>query len=547
MRDSLSLDSPAAILTQAMAAHGSGEKETAIRLYKKVTASTYSQLPLEESDNKELIRAAIEGLQACGGGMAAITALETAINQWPGSPMFLTRAANAYENIGNYERASQHLQTLTERFPDKSRYFLRLANAHAARGNWESAEAAYARTLAIAPLDSTAALHHGDACMHLGRVDDAMACYRKVVKLFPDHVEATTKLGGLLASTDNFEEAIKHLRHALSISPKSAATHVNLGSALHYCGLEEESLLLCRKAMNLDPDLPVAREVTGTLLLECGHFAEATEILGSVDPAQASILGLIAKYAVAIQAGNVESAERALQRALSMNPQHGEARHLLAAMHGEPVSRPAPGFVESIFSRLAGRYDQRMAKDLAYQVPRRVAEVIAKLCGSTAPLSRWLDLGCGTGLMAAALDGVIEINESVGVDITQGMLKRAGGKNLYHQLILCDATDALGEMGGRFDLITAIDLLAYLGDVSRALPLIASRLAPDGIFIYTHEQAPEGTFKVGSSGRFAHNADHLEKLAIGAGLEVATINSTTLQYDKGEEVQGFIVALSLSS
>ena len=530
-----------------MAAHGSGDTETAIRLYKKVAAAASSQLPLEESGDKELMAAVIKGLQACGDNMTAITVLETALNQWPESPMFLTRAANAYENIGNFVRASQHLHKITELFPNKARYFLRLANAHAATGNWEDAEAAYARTLTIAPYDPTATLRRGDACVHLGRVDDAMACYLKVVKLLPDHAEAVMKLGGLLAATDNLEEAVKLFRRALGLSPKSAAAHVNLGSALHYCGIEEESLLLCRKAMKLDPDLPVAREVTGMLLLECGHFAEATEILGSVDRAQASIPGLIAKYAVAIQAGDLESAERALQRVLSINPQHGEGRHLLAAMHGEPVARPAPGFVESIFTRLAGRFDQRMAKDLAYPMPRRVAAIIAKLCGSTALLSRWLDLGCGTGLMASALDGVIEINESVGIDITQGMLNRAGGKNLYHHLILCDATDALGEMDGRFDLITAVDLLAYLGDVSRFLPLVASRLAPDGIFIYTHEQAPEGTFKVSSSGRFSHNADHLEKLAIGAGLEVATKNSTTLQYDKGEEVQGFIVALSLRS
>lgn len=535
MKETLTLESATAFLVQADAARSSGDTKTAISLYSKAA---------NLSGDKDAVIIAVDGLQACGEDSAALAALENALNQWPQSPMILVRAANAHEAIGNHTVAIRHLQNLIERSPEKARYWLRLSNAHAAAGNWQDAEAAYAKTLSIAPLDPAAAIGRGDALIHLGRFDDALKCFRRVLRLSPDHAEAAFKLGSLLSSTNNMEEAIDVLRRTVHLDPNSAAAHVNLGTTLHYSGNEEEGLALCRKAIELDPHLSIAREATGLLLLDSGCVEEAAEVLSPVDRTQASIPGLIAKFTVAISSEDAEAAERALQRALSMDPQHGEARHLLAAMHGEPVARPVPGFVESIFSRLARRFDQRMIRDLGYEMPQNIAVAVSGAREPTSPLSRWLDLGCGTGLVASALAGVVEIEESTGVDISQEMLAVAAGKNLYSQLILGSAEDTLLEIDGQFDLITAIDLFAYVGDLKEILSLVASRLAPSGLFIYTHEQATVGTLQLRSSGRFAHNADHLEKMSVGASLRVINSKPATLRYDRGEEVKGFICILS---
>jgi predicted TPR repeat methyltransferase len=535
MKETLTLESATPILVQAEAARDSGDTKTAIGFYSRVA---------NLSDDKEALVIAVDGLLAYGEDSAALAALENALNQWPGSLMLLVRAANVCEATGNYAGAARYLQKIIDRRPNKARYWLRLGDVHATAGNWQDAEAAYAQTLTIAPLDPTAAMGRGDALIHLGRIEEALTCFRRVLKLLPDHAEAALKLGNLLSSTNNFEEAIGVLRRAVQLNPRSAPAHVVLGSTLHYSGREEEGLALCRRAIDLDPNLSISREATGLLLIDSGRVAEAAEVLSAVDRAHASIAGLIAKFSVAILSEDTEAAERALQRALSMDPQHGEARHLLAAMHREPVSRPAPGFVENIFSRLARRFDQRMTRDLGYEMPQRVASAFAEARDQDSPLTRWLDLGCGTGLVASALASVVETKESIGVDITQEMLGVAASKNLYNQLILGDAEDALREVEGQFELITAIDLFAYLGDLKETLSLVSSRLVPNGFFIYTHEQANEGAIKLRPSGRFAHNTDHLQKIAASAGLKVINNQPTALRYDRGEEVQGFICVLS---
>ena len=535
MSDSLSSESVLEILAQADAAREAASFEVAAKLYTE--AGT-------QSGDKDLVVTSADGLQTCGKETAAITVLEGAVDRWPTSPMLLMRAVIAYENTSNYAGAARHLRKITELFPAKARYWVRLGDAYAASGNWYEAEAAFAQTLAIAPLDPSAAVGRGGALVQLGRIEDAIACYRRVITLLPDHADAILKLGSLLSSVGKLEEAAGFLRRAISHNPKSAAAHVTLGTTLHYSGSAEEGLTLCRKAVELEPNLSITREAVGILLLDSGRVAEAAEALAPVERATASIPGLIAMYTVESLAGNMDAAERALQRVLTLDPRNGEARHLLAAMHGEPMANPAPRFVESIFAQLAQRFDERMINDLTYQMPQHVASEILNMRGQATVFSRWIDLGCGTGLIASALDGVLEIREKIGIDITQAMLSCAARKNLYHHLIQGDVTDALGEIDGSFDLITAIDLFPYLGELKEFLPRVASRLAPDGLFIYTHELAQDGTYKLRPAGRFAHSFAYLERLTSNANMKTIATKRATLLYDKGEEVPGQIVILS---
>ncbi len=535
MKEPLSVEGAAAILAQARAMQMAGSLESAATMYKEVAAL---------SDDKNAVIASVEGLQACGKETAAIIAIEDALNRWPISPMIIMRAVTSYESMGNPSGAARHLRTITQIFPDKARYWLRLGKAYAAAGNWQEAESAFAQTLALAPLDPAASIGRGDVLVHLKRIDEAIVCYRRIARILPDHAEATLKLGNLLSAVGDFSEAIRILRIAVANQPKSATAHIILGSTLHYAGRTEEGLALCRKALSLEPNLGVARESIGILLLESGHINEATEILAKVDRANASIPGLIAMYTVARLAENTDGAERTLQSLLTLNPQHSEARHLLAALHREPLSQPVPGFVESIFARLAHRYDQRMTSELAYQMPQRIASALSKVREQGPSFSRWLDLGCGTGLMASALNGIITGEEKIGVDISETMLNVARRKNIYSRLIHRDVNEALPEIEGGFDLITAADMLPYFGSLTELFTGIAAHLTAEGVFACTYEHSPDGQFRLSSSGRFSHSPTYVENTAMSAGLKILSSEPTTLLYDSGEEAAGFIGLLS---
>lgn len=538
MKEPLSAKSTSALLTEAKSAQAAGNFKTASKLYSEVAS---------QSDDKEAVVASADGLQGCGKASAAITVIENALNQWPNSPMVLMRAVIAYENIANHSGAARHLKTITQIFPNKARYWSRLGDAYTAGSNWKDAESAYAQTLKIAPLDPAATLGQGDALAQLGQFNEALECFHRLVRVLPDHPNALLKLGSLLSTLGKFEEAVGILRRAIINDPESTTAHICLGSALHYSGHTDEALAFCKKAMNLESQTGVARELVGIFLLDSGRVAEATEILTTIDRSDASIMGLIALYTVESLAENMEAAERALQCILVLDPNNSEARHLLASLHKEPLSKPVSGFVESVFSRLAHRFDQRMRTELAYQMPQLMADAIVRVRKKANPFRGCMDLGCGTGLMGSTLTGIIGDGEVVGIDISEAMLNFARNKAIYGQLLHGDVVEVLRMTEDSFDLITAADLLPYLGDLTDLFSVVAAHLIKGGVFAYTYESAESGTYNLGPSGRFNHSSVYLEKLAKDVGLEKISNEPVVLRYDKGEEVPGFISLLSTTT
>lgn len=80
-------------------------------------------------------------------------------------------------------------------------------------------------------------------------------------------------------------------------------------------------------------------------------------------------------------------------------------------------------------------YDRQFATALSYTYPQAVAEEFLKYSGGgDFPV---LDVGCGTGLVAAALSKNLPVD---GVDISTEMIEVAEKKSLYRQIFHLDLT-----------------------------------------------------------------------------------------------------------
>jgi SAM-dependent methyltransferase len=83
-------------------------------------------------------------------------------------------------------------------------------------------------------------------------------------------------------------------------------------------------------------------------------------------------------------------------------------------------------------------------------------------------LGRVLDLGCGTGLVAMAI-GDLPIESFTGVDLSPRMLAHARAKRIYAELREGDIIADLNSHSQRWPLITAADVLCYMGGLSRVM------------------------------------------------------------------------------
>ncbi|MGE0748161.1 MAG: methyltransferase domain-containing protein [Rhodospirillales bacterium] len=87
-----------------------------------------------------------------------------------------------------------------------------------------------------------------------------------------------------------------------------------------------------------------------------------------------------------------------------------------------------------------------------------------------------LDLGCRTGGLARALAGRGGIETLVGCDLSEAMVRRAGGG------VAADA-EALPFADGAFDLVVSAMDLHWVNDLPGALIQIRRALKPDGLFV----------------------------------------------------------------
>lgn len=118
-----------------------------------------------------------------------------------------------------------------------------------------------------------------------------------------------------------------------------------------------------------------------------------------------------------------------------------------------------------------------------------------------------LEIGCGTGRAVAFLaqQGV----KATGVDLSPVMVERVTRRWGYAgaRFVCADAVGHLRENTETYDAIYSIFGAVWFADPVRLLPLIAKRLSPGGVLVFSHPPAipgaygPQGMYKGGFAGK----------------------------------------------
>lgn len=288
------------------------------------------------------------------------------------------------------------------------------------------------------------------------------------------------------------------------------------------------------------------------MLAESGEHEAAVELMEqALELVPDWPAGLVQLADYAEKAGSAEKAIPALRRLLDLDPEDlFGARLKLALLGAEDVpDQPPSRYVEALFDDYADRFDTALVERLDYTVPAKLARLIAEHDGRRFALA--VDLGCGTGLFGA------EIRDSVarleGFDLSANMLTKAEDKGLYDLLAKADLSldpagsglfdDDLAE--GRCDLVSAADVLMYLGDLANAFALAALLAQPGALFAFSVEDAGEGEgFLLAPSLRYAHTEQHVRQRLAENGFDVLRLTRTTIRMDGGKPVLGILFLAS---
>jgi predicted TPR repeat methyltransferase len=238
--------------------------------------------------------------------------------------------------------------------------------------------------------------------------------------------------------------------------------------------------------------------------------------------------------------GDRDAARSSFARALAIVPYDRYAAHMLASLSGEADAQ-ATGYVSDLFDTYADDFDAHLTGALNYRIPQAIRALLAE----RAPFASLLDLGCGTGLVGTALSDMVAAMD--GVDIAPRMIRKAHERGLYRHLRTGDLLDSLAAdpaLRGPYDLVTAADVFVYLGPLEAIFAATATILAPHGLLVFSVETAAGDAPVLRSSGRFAHPAAYIARLAIEFGFTLDVAQSHPIRQERDQPIPGALYLLT---
>lgn len=274
-----------------------------------------------------------------------------------------------------------------------------------------------------------------------------------------------------------------------------------------------------------------------------GDFAAAAELYAqALEQAPNWVAGWFALGAAKAEAGDRAGAIEAFRQVLRLDPADRFGAALKLALLGDlAVPEAAPtAYLEALFDQYAPEFDAALVERLDYQVPWLLAERLKTLVTAEAgpAFARGLDLGCGTGLVGEAIRD--QVSWLSGIDLSGEMIAAAERKGVYDHLAAGDFHAALAASEAVYDLVTAADVLIYLGNLAPTFAAIAPRLAPGGLFAGSVQAADTGDWTLGPDLRYAHSRRYIERLAAAAGLDPRLVEPIACRLDRGEPVAGYL-------
>ena len=249
------------------------------------------------------------------------------------------------------------------------------------------------------------------------------------------------------------------------------------------------------------------------------------------------------------QLGERDAAIEAFRKAQAADPEdrHG-ARLRLMRLGAERLADMPQAYVRALFDQYAPKFESSLVGDLGYRGPALLFKaVLAARAAARKPafFRRAIDLGCGTGLAAAAF--ARNVDHFIGIDLSPRMIEKARATSLYAELELDDLSQGLRRKpDASAELVLAADAMVYIADLGPVLAEAKRVLVPGGIFAFTTETHDGEGVILGEGLRYAHAADYVRASVEAAGLNLSQLEDRSARNEDNMPVPGLVVVATKS-
>jgi predicted TPR repeat methyltransferase len=299
-------------------------------------------------------------------------------------------------------------------------------------------------------------------------------------------------------------------------------------------------LFLSSGDMNADRRFDFARDLQlkGDLVAAADLFLQTTDLA----PGFASAWFTLGE--VREQLGERDAAIAAFRQALVADPddRHGASLRLML-LGAEKLSGMPPAYVRALFDQYAPKFEAALIDDLGYRGPSLLFKAVLSArvaIRKPAFFKRAIDLGCGTGLAAAAF--AKEVDEFIGIDLSPRMIERARATGLYARLEVTEMVEGLRDRpDASADLVLAADAMVYLSDLAPLLHEVKRVLTPGGLLAFTVETHGGDGIILGQGLRYAHSTGYISSSIEAAGLTLSRLDNLSNRNEDNTPVPGLVV------
>ena len=425
---------------------------------------------------------------------------------------------------------------------DPIRQYLETARAQIAKGELRQAAETLNKAQKKSPGDARVFMLAGLMAEKSGNEKGAFEALRKSVALAPDWGPGLLELALLLARQNQFHEAVETAEKVAALEPKNLVVLASVVDIAHRASHTEMAVRHLRRGLELVPGDVQLRRLLARDLSSLGQYVEALEVWSGLIAEDAKDTeAIMGRVLTLLAVGKPAQAIPDTTTLLELAPGDSVYAYYNALAHGITPPHQPIELSRQLFDNVAETFTQHLVGNLNYRLPQIVAaKILARYPEKQLSV---LDLGCGTGLLGAHLgriDGFL-----IGVELSTKMIEQAARHHVYdrfHAVNLIDAVHA--TPASIYEVITALDVFVYIGDLEEIIPNAHRILLPAGDFYFSCEAAPEDgpDLVLQANGRYAHKRSHVQALCKQAGFEQAEIGDLTLRHEGGQPVQGFLVA-----
>jgi predicted TPR repeat methyltransferase len=284
-------------------------------------------------------------------------------------------------------------------------------------------------------------------------------------------------------------------------------------------------------------------QLKGDLVAAADLLLQATELA----PGFASAWFTLGE--IRVRLGEREAAMAAFRKAQEADPAdpHGASLRLMR-LGAERLSAMPQAYVRALFDQYAPKFESALVGDLGYRGPALLFKaVLATRAAVRKPafFKRAIDLGCGTGLAAAAF--ARNVDRFIGVDLSPRMIEKARLTGLYAELEVDDMLQGLrSKPETSAELILAADAMVYVADLVPVLAQAERVLASGGVFAFTTETHEGEGVILGEGLRYAHSADDVRASIEAAGLNLSLLEDRSARNEDNTPVPGLVVVAEKS-